>query len=175
MENYVFKPVEEVETQGTFIRAVNFKPVKAPIVCIIIGILLILLRNTVSIVLGLFFIGMSAFVIGLVPDYKVMDLFDKGVEIFDGRDSKDAMFVPYDDIKVWEIKHEDGHDTIEFELVTGQMIIKDTFQADRAYKCLNEYIKEKQEKYIKAQEHKHISLGDSLRNIMKKRNNKKND
>ena len=162
-----FVNIEEVKTEGTFVKAICFKPKTAPIICMIIGVILILLRNIYTIVLGAFFIVMALLVLKLVEDYKVMDIFDKGVMIYGDKENKTACFIPFEQIKMWSIKREDGHDLIEFELESGEIIGRDTFEADKAYRTLCTLVREKEDKYIAAQKNKDrpLSIPDALENI----------
>ena len=162
-----FVNIEEVKTEGTFVKAICFKPKTAPIICMIIGVILILLRNIYTIVLGAFFIVMALLVLKLVEDYKVMDIFDKGVMIYGDKENKTACFIPFEQIKMWSIKREDGHDLIEFELESGEIIGRDTFEADKAYRTLCTLAREKEDKYIAAQKNKDrpLSIPDALENI----------
>ena len=162
-----FVNIEEIKTEGTFVKAICFKPKTAPIICMIIGVILILLRNIYTIVLGAFFIVMALLVLKLVEDYKVMDIFDKGVMIYGDKENKTACFIPFEQIKMWSIKREDGHDLIEFELESGEIIGRDTFEADKAYRTLCTLVREKEDKYIAAQKNKDrpLSIPDALENI----------
>lgn len=166
MENR-YIPVEECKAEGNFVKAICFKPKKAPIVCIVIGVLLLLINNLVARLLGVFFILMAVAVMKLVKDFKVMDIFDKGIMFYGDRETKTALFVPFDNVESWIVNHDNGHDTVEVKLKDGTKIIKDTFEADRAYKALYTLIREKDEKYIKAMKdrEKPLSIPDAMRNI----------
>ena len=76
--NYV--DVIDCKPQGNFVKAICFKPKKAPIVCIVLGILMMIPNNLYVRLLGVFFIFMSFVVLKLVRDFKVMDIFDKGIK-----------------------------------------------------------------------------------------------
>ena len=67
----------------------------------------------------------------------------------------------------WLIKHEDGHDTVEVKTIDGRQIIKDTFEADKAYKALYSLVREKDLKYIEALKNreKSLSIPDAFNNI----------
>ena len=162
-----FVNIEELKTEGNFVKAICFKPKTAPIVCAITGVLLILLRNIYTIVLGVFFIVMAILVLKLVEDYKVMDIFDKGIMIYGDKENKTACFIPFEQIKMWSISREDGHDHIEFELENGERIGKETFEVDKAYRTLCTLIREKEDKYIEAQKNKDrpLSIPDAFENI----------
>ncbi|MBQ6560483.1 MAG: hypothetical protein IJL85_06610 [Erysipelotrichaceae bacterium] len=168
MENkYVYLPVEEVKTQGNFIKAICFKPKTAPIVMIVVGLLMFVPRILLLALLGLFFIVMSALVLFYVKDFKVLDIFDQGVMIYGDKEAKLACFIPFEDIRMWTVKRDNGHDTAEFTLQDGSKIIKDSFEVDKAYRTLYGLIKEKEEKYMKAQEARknQLSIPDALENI----------
>ena len=173
--NIEYRPVEELTVEGQFRKAVCFKPKRAPFFCIILGALFLIPNNLIVRILGIFFIAMGLFVLLEVKDYKVMDLFDTGVMVYGDRDNKTAFFLPYEDVKEWEVTHENGHDTIEFLLEDGRSIIKDSFEADNAYKELYVLIKEKERRYIQAEKdrEKPLSIPDAMANIRKSFSRKK--
>ncbi|MBQ1566583.1 MAG: hypothetical protein IIZ80_01680 [Erysipelotrichaceae bacterium] len=162
-----FVNIEEVNTEGSFVKAICFKPKTAPIICMIIGVLLLVLRNIYTIILGAFFIIMAFLVLKFVEDYKVMDIFDKGIMFYGDKECRSACFIPFEQIRMWSIKREDGHDLVEFELENGEKIGRDTFEADKAYRALYALIKEKEDKYITAEKNKDrpLSIPDALENI----------
>ena len=86
------------------------------------------------------------------------------------RDAKYAYFLPFDDIVMWRMDREGGHDSIVFELENNQKIIKDTFEADRVYKALYPLIREKEYNYIKMEKAKEtqLSIPEAFENIRKK-------
>lgn len=168
MENkYIYLPIEEVKTEGKFLKAICFKPKTAPIVMIVVGLLMFIPKIFLLALLGLFFIVMSAVVLVFVKDYKVLDIFDKGVLIYGDKEAKLACFIPYEEIKTWTVKRENGHDTAEFTLLDDSRIIKDSFEVDKAYRTLYGLIKEKEEKYIKMQKDREnqLSIPDAMNNI----------
>ena len=142
-----FRNIEEIKTEGSFIKAICFKPKKAPIVCAIVGVLLIALRNIYTIILGVFFLAMAFLVVKFVEDYKVMDIFDQGILVYGDKENKTGCFIPFTEIKVWSIKREDGHDLVELELESGEKIGRDTFEADKAYRALLSYKREGRQVY----------------------------
>ena len=168
MENkYKYLPIEEVKTEGRFLKAICFKPKTAPIVCIILGILMFVPRILLLAILGLFFILMSVMVLRFVGDYKVLDIFDKGIMIYGDKEAKTACFIPFEDIAVWEARRDNGHDMLEFTFQDDHKIVLNTFEADKAYRTLYGLIKEKEEKYIKAMKDREnaLSIPDALDNI----------
>jgi hypothetical protein len=166
-ETLEFKKTEDIKPEGNFVKAICFKPKRAPIICIAIGICLLIPNNTIVRLLGLFFIAMAILVLKYVKDYKVMDIFDKGVMIYGDQENKTACFINFDQIEMWSIKHEDGQDTIIFDLGEKGKIIKESFEADKAYRALYVLIREKEENYIIAQKNKDkpLSIPDALNNI----------
>ena len=169
--NDLYKPIAEVKTKGNFVEAICFKPKMPVITFLIIGILMLIPNNIYLRILGIFCIAMAVIVLKLVEDHKVIDVFDEGVMIYE---NDLACFIDYDDIKMWTVKHDNGHDTIEFHLNDGTYIIKDSFQANKAYKVLNIYVKEKEEKYIRAMKDREnpLSIPDVYRKIKNRRSKK---
>ena len=164
---YEYVPVEEVKPEGQFLKAVCFKPKRAIYSCLIIGTALMFINNLYARLLGVVFILMSFIVLKLVSDHKVIDIFDKGVMIYGDNENKTACFISYDDIVEWNIRHEDGHDMICFDLKDGSKIIKDSFEVDSAFKTLYGLMKEKESNYIRTQIDKEtpLRLSDALANI----------
>jgi len=162
-----YDAIENIKIDGKFLKAICFKPKIAPFIISIIGILLLLINNILARLLGLFFIVMAIFVLYKVKDFKVLDIFDNGVLIYGDKDNKTGLFINYDDLKQWGINHDNGHDTIEFILNNDEKIIKDTFEANRAYRVLYQLLREKEAKYIRAQKNKELNFNipDALNNI----------
>ena len=146
-DKFDYLPIEEVKGQGSFVKAVCFKPKKAPIICIILGILLMIPNNMYVRLLGAFFILMALAVLKLVKDFKVMDIFDQGIMYYGDREAKSAIFIPFDEIESWNVDHSGGHDL--------------------AYKALYSLVREKDLKYIQAKKdsEKPLSIPDALNNI----------
>ena len=164
---YEYIPVEEIKPEGQFLKAVCFKPKRAIYSCLIIGAALMFINNLYARLLGVVFILMSFIVLKLVSDHKVIDIFDKGVMIYGDNENRTACFISYDDIVEWNIRHEDGHDMICFDLKDGSRIIKDSFEVDSAFKTLYGLMKEKESNYIRTQIDKEtpLRLSDALANI----------
>ncbi len=167
---YEFVPVEDVKPQGTFVKAICFKPKRATIICLIIGIAFMFWNNMFARFLGIFFIAMSAAVLKMVNDHKVIDIFDKGVMVYGDDENRTACFISYDEIVEWNVSHENGHDTIYFDLGDNIKIYKDSFEADTAFRTLNQYMKEKESGYIRAQKAREIpfSINRAINNIRKR-------
>lgn len=165
-----FKPIEKVETKGNFAKAVCFKPEVAPVICLVVGVALLFINNTIVRVLGAFFIIMSLLVIFLVKDYKIMDIFSEGILLYGDREAKTGCFIDYEDVETWQVEHEQGHDIIEINLKDGTKIIRDSFQADKAMRAIFSFIKEKEIRYIKAEEARKstLSIPERLENLKNK-------
>ena len=167
---YEFVPVEEVRPRGNFVKAICFKPKRATIICLLIGIGLMFINNMFARFLGIFFIAMSVVVLKMVNDYKVIDIFDEGVMVYGDEQSRSACFIGYDEIVEWNVTHENGHDTIYFDLGDDIKIYKDSFEADAAFRTLNQFMKEKESGYIRAQKAKEtpLSIPNALNNLRNK-------
>ena len=170
-----YVPVEEITVEAPFRKAIGFKPKRAPLFCMILGVLLLIPNNLIVRLLGLFFIAMGLLVLLKVKDYKVMDLFDTGVMVYGDRGKRTACFLPFEDLKEWEVSHESGHDTIEFVMNDGRIVVKDSFEADSAYRVLYQLAREKERRYLQAQKdrEKPLSIPDALANIRKSFTKKK--
>ena len=168
MEELKYINIEEVKTEGNFIKAINFKP-KMPIFIVgAIGIALLFVNHLVARILGAFCILISFFVFKEIEDYKVLDIFDKGIMVYGDKQAKFACFIPFDLIKEWNINRDNGHDTLEIKLEDGRVVYKDSFEISKAYRTLYNLLKEKEKNYIKAQNSKMLSIPETFENIKKK-------
>ncbi|MBO4919114.1 MAG: hypothetical protein J5365_03050 [Erysipelotrichaceae bacterium] len=169
-ETLEYLPVEQVKAQGRFIKAIGFKPKTAPLIVIAMGIALLIPNSLYSRLLGILMIALAALVLLKVKDYKVMDIFDQGIMFYGDVDAKYAYFLPFDDIVMWKMEREAGHDSIVFDLGSGMKIIKDTFEANKVYKTLYPLIREKEHNYIKMEKARQnqLSIPEAFDNIKKK-------
>ena len=153
-ETMEYLPVEEVKTQGRFIKAIGFKPKTAPVVVAAMGFALLIPDSLYSRLLGFLMIALAAAVFLKVKDYKVMDIFDQGIMFYEGTDAKHALFLPFGDISVWRTNSKDGQDFLEFELNDGSKIVKSTFETGKAYRTLYPLINEKEYNHIRIKQNK---------------------
>ena len=163
-----YRPIEEVKSEGNFVKAILFKPKVAPFIIGAFGLGLLFVNHMLVRVLGAFFILMAFLVLKEVKDFKVMDIFDKGILFYGDKEAKYACFVPFEMIKEWTVIRESGHDTVEFDLGNNMKIYKDTFEVEKAYNTLNSLIREKEKNYIRNQKSKMLSIPETFENIKKK-------
>lgn len=168
MNESLYKPREEVQPAGNFVKNIGFRPKKAPIFSIIIGLALLLFRNFYASILGIFFIAMALFVLFEVKERKVMDIFDQGIMLYGDHEAKMACFIGFDRIREWGVDHKNGHDTLEFDLDDGNVIYVDTFEADSAFRVLYGLIKEKEKSFLRNKEEKGLTVRDIFNGIKKR-------
>ncbi len=161
-----YLPFEEVKTEGSLYKVVNYKPNFAIATCIIIGIALLLVNSIIARILGLFFIAMAALSYYVIADRKVMDIFTEGIEFYGDEKAQTAAFVRFDDIASWTIKKDRGSASV-ITLNDGRQIIRDTFQANKIYRTLDKFIPDKEENRIRQleQRKKPLSLKDAIENL----------
>ena len=174
MEELVYQPTGEVKAEGNFVKNINFKPTVPIYVCIIAGVLICLVKGLLFKLLGAFFILMGLIVLFAIKDYKVMDIFDKGIMFYSDKNGQMASFVKYDLIASWKCDKDNANDRLVFTLQDGSRIERSTFQVNAAYNAINTYIPEKEENHIRrgkerAQTFDYHVLGEKLRNKMNKK------
>lgn len=167
-EELRYLKVEEVKHEGNFVCAVSFKPKMPIIICAVLGLALLFIDNLICRLLGAFVIIFAFFVFKEVEDYKVMDIFDKGIMVYGDKEAKLACFVAFDKISQWNIDRENGHDTVELTLDDNKVIYKDTFEASKVYRALYRLIKEKEKNYIRAQKNKYVTIPEAFENIKRR-------
>lgn len=144
----VYELLGDIELDGKLDTTINFKPTTAPIICIVIGVVLLIPNILLVRLLGMFFIGMAVLVIYTVKDKKVADIYDNGVLIYNPKKEGYAFFLKYKDVKMWKVDHSEGHDAIIFTLHNSYRTGFDSFQANKAFNAINKYIPEKEERVI---------------------------
>ena len=117
------------------------------------------------------FILMAFIVFKYVEDKKVADIYTDGCLIYNPKDSSMGYFVKYDDIKEWEVTHDNGHDSIIFTFNDGNRTFFDTFQANKAYDALNSVIHDKEKRVVQAKKNKemHFEIRNPLDWFKKKK------
>ncbi|MDO4941126.1 MAG: hypothetical protein Q4E33_05500 [Erysipelotrichaceae bacterium] len=160
--------VKDFIPTGSFDSTIGFKPKIAPVVCLIVGAAMLIPNNLFVRILGLFFVVMAALVMYVMKDKKVADVYSDGVLIYNSKNQDYAYFLNYNDVKMWKVDHEEGHDTIVFTLNSLYRTGFDTFQSNKAYRALEKYIGDKDEKLIRAQELRKIGPSDLIKRLRDK-------
>ena len=175
MKEIEYLNIDEVKPEGSLVIRIGFKPKKAPITIAIVGVLMLMPNNLILRLLGLFFIAMACAVLFYVKDYRVMDIYDQGLLVYEDDKGEKACFIGFDEIECWEVVHEGGYDSARFQLYDGTVFFKNTFEVNKVFKTLNIIIKEKEAHYIRSKQQNDsvLSIPQALDNIKKKRNAKK--
>lgn len=168
--NYNYQKLEDIKIDSALVKSVNFKPKSAPIVCLLIGILMMIVNNFLVRLLGAFFIIMALVVFKFVEDRKVIDVYEKGCLLYHPKDQTLGYYLNYDDVKMWKVSRENGHDQIIFTLRDGNRTFFESFQISKAYNALDSIIHDKEERAIQAKKNKQMHW--EIRNPFKKLFNK---
>ncbi len=159
MEKKEFVSLDKVKTKGNLVKIVLFKPRLAVVICLAVGVALgIFVPYLLGKILGLFFAMMALAVLFLIPEHKVLDIYDEGMIVYNSKNSEQAFWLDYEDVASWKIEHTDGHDFLEFVLADGSKTGVDTFQVDSAYKVLDKYMHDKEYHVIQAKKNKEKPL-----------------
>ncbi|NLZ75092.1 MAG: hypothetical protein GX914_01155 [Erysipelotrichia bacterium] len=167
--------IAELKPEGKLIKAIGFKSKLSETIALMVGIALCATLNIYAIILGLFFIVLSVVVMVLVKDYKTIDIYEKGVIIYNSNDVTKAAYIPYKDLQEWGGKYSEygSSEAIMFKLKDGETIYKNTFLANRAYIYLNRLLSEKESKAIAAEKRKNQPLTHPIIEKLKKKLMKK--
>lgn len=173
-EEYNYKKIEEIEINSKLIKSIHFKPIKAPIVCLIVGLALMFVNNLLVRIMAAFFVVMALLVFKFVEDKKVADVYEDGCLIYNPNDQSLAYFVNFSDIKQWEVSHDNGHDSIIFTFNDDNRTLFDTFQINQAYEALNQVIHDKERRVVEAKKNKekHWEIRNPFKKWMKKKDDK---
>ena len=169
--NYNYQKVEELNITSKHVKTIMFKPTIPTIICFIVGAALLFVNIWLVRILGVFFLIMSFLVYKFVSDKKVCDIYEDGCIIYNPNDQSLAYFVDYNDIKEWEVSHDNGHDSVIFTFNDGNRTFFDTFQVNAAYEALDSVIHNKEKRAVQAKKNKEMHF--EIRNPFKKWMNKK--
>lgn len=151
--------VSEIENNGSLIKEIFYKPQTATIICCIVAVLFIATMKTYAIILGVFILAIAVFVIFKIKDYKTLGIYDTYVIVYSTEDPNYGRRVEMDEITEWCCKNSQGmSDAVMLRLNTGEVIYKDTFQTNKAFKALDKIIPSKETQAIKAAENKKKKL-----------------
>jgi len=163
-----FNNLSDINLEGSLVQKITYKTQYMPYITIIFSICLLFLNKTYGyIISGIMFV-FSLLVIFLVKDFPVMNIYSKGVLIFNPKDNKQATFKEFEEIKEWTItKSKSGCDCILFKFNDESEYFVETFQTSKASSILNKYIKHKESKEIRMANDKkgNVSFGQAFRNI----------
>lgn len=164
-EQLTYILVKDYVPTGTLDSTIGFKPKIAPIVCLIAGVAMLIPNNLFVRILGVFFLIMAIAVLYAMKDKKVAEIYSDGVLIYNSKNQEYAYFLDYNDVKMWKVDHEEGHDSIIFTLNSTYRTGFDTFQSNKAYRALQKYIGNKDEKIIRAEELRKVGPSDLIKRI----------
>ena len=156
--NLNIKPENEIEREGNLLAQIGFKSNTALIASVIFGLLLCATMIWGLIIAGVVVLALAVFVQMKVKDYKVMDIYDTNLIIYD-LDDNNAFRLELSKVKEWTCKHGGaGADAIMLTLDNGEVIYKDTFLLGKAYRNLNKVMPEKESQALKDEENKKSKL-----------------
>lgn len=169
-KNYIYQNVEDINVDSNIVQTIMFKPVKAPIICFVAGVAMLFINILLFRILGAFFILMAIVVYFGIKDKKVVDVHEKGLVIYNSSNQSLAYYLDFNDIKMWEVNHDNGHDSIIFTLTDNQRAVIDTFQIEKAYDAIDKQIHDKEKRAIEAKKNKekHWEIRNPLKNWFKK-------
>lgn len=171
MEELKYQKIEDIKVDSKLVKSVNFKPKAAPIICGLVGFGILFINNILARILGVFFIVMAGLVLYLVQDKKTIDVYEKGCVIYNSKDNSLAYYLDFENVKEWDVSHDNGHDTIVFKLIDDNKALVDTFESNKAYDALQKVIPDKNYLVMQAKRNKEMNINpvDALKNIMNRK------
>ncbi len=165
-ENEYVTP-QELGDLGKPLKEITFKPKLTIYVVMAISVVLCITMIWPLVVLGVFFLLMAWYVSVNLPDRKVMDIYQGFLVIYEV-DSEKVRKINFEEIEEWSCKAgKSGADSIMLRLTDGEVLYKDTFIINKAYRCLMKLLKEKESRAITERVNKGSKL--VFRNPFKKK------
>ena len=154
MDNkYVNK--NELEINEKLIIDVKFKPMNTLIFGAVLGVLCCVTLNTYAIILGGVILAYSLFVYMNVKDYITLSIYETFVLVYAYESEDQVRVIKYDDVVEWGCKTDEGKsNAMMFRLNTGEVVYKDTFQANKAFSALNKIMPERESRTMQLEEFK---------------------
>ena len=151
--NYVNK--SELDINEKLIVDVKFKPMSTLIFGGVLGIVCCATLNPLAIVLGGVILLYSIFVYMNVKDYITLSIYETFVLVYAYQSEDLVRVIKYEDVVEWGCKTDEGKsNAMMFRLNTGEVIYKDTFQANKAFSALNKIMPERETRTMKLEEFK---------------------
>lgn len=152
--NYTYQNIKDIKVDSKHIETIMFKPRESQYICIALGIILFFVNHILARILGVFFVVMAFLVIYFVKDRKVAEIYETGIVIYNPVDIDLAYFINYGDVSMWEVNHDNGHDSIILTLNDQRRAVFDSFQISKAYNALDKVIHDKEKRAIEAKKNK---------------------
>ncbi len=151
--NYVNK--SELEINEKLIVDVKFKPMSTLIFGAILGVLCCVTLNPLAIVLGGVILLYCIFVYMNVKDYITLSIYETFVLVYAYQSTEQVRVIKYEDVVEWGCKTDEGKsNAMMFRLNTGEVVYKDTFQANKAFSALNKIMPERETRTMQLEEFK---------------------
>lgn len=151
--NYVNK--SELDINEKLIVDVKFKPMSTLIFGGVLGGVCCATLNPLAIVLGGVILLYSIFVYMNVKDYITLSIYETFVLVYAYQSEDLVRVIKYEDVVEWGCKTDEGKsNAMMFRLNTGEVIYKDTFQANKAFSALNKIMPERETRTMQLEEFK---------------------
>lgn len=151
--NYVNK--RELDINEKLIVDVKFKPMSTLIFGGVLGGVCCATLNPLAIVLGGVILLYSIFVYMNVKDYITLSIYETFVLVYAYQSEDQVRVIKYEDVVEWGCKTDEGKsNAMMFRLNTGEVIYKDTFQANKAFSALNKIMPERETRTMQLEEFK---------------------
>ncbi|MBR6958746.1 MAG: hypothetical protein IKH73_09925 [Erysipelotrichaceae bacterium] len=142
----------EYRYEGKLIGEVGYKPFHTVyIVAAVALVMLVLVRNTFGLVMGCLFLAYSAYIYIVVPDHKVLEIYDDAVHMMDVTNDQRIRVLPLNIIKSYSVnQHNDN--IVSITLDDGQNFQALCFQRNKASRYLKQVLPGKSEENLYQQQ-----------------------
>ncbi len=137
MENRGIRLVDDIEKKGTFVGRITYLPKASMAVTAVLAVLLFLTRNRYGIMLGLLLTGILLFVMVMIKDHPVMDVYTDQLIFYDPDDSRYGVSVETDRIAEWNVNKTNMY-TICIRLNDGHVYTEECFHSRKAFRYLRQ-------------------------------------
>lgn len=133
---------QETNENGNLLGSVAFKPTGTMIIIATVGIAALLWHNLFGIMFGGFCLLMDGIIRFKVKDYRVMDVYDDAVIVFDRVDEQKGTRIPLEIISQWEVNRNQNY-AITLFLEDGVSFSSMSYEVSKAQKLLKKVLKGK--------------------------------
>lgn len=126
---------------------IGYKPKNTLAFTILLAVFFFVVGGFWPKVIGVIFVAIGLFSAKNIKDRAIMVIHEDSISVFENEKER---LISFDDIEQWKIASKEGISfTIIIKLVTGEKIIRDTFQKQRAKAVLNKAIANKESGEVK--------------------------
>lgn len=135
---------KDINEEGVLKEKLNYRPNTAIAFVFCLGLFLIYVRSSVTIILGVLCLILCGIAVFMVKDRTAAEFYDDACILYDPSDQNKALQVKYEDVREWAVDAEKRK--LVFILNDNEVIEQETLRYEKAYRILADLLPDKKVK-----------------------------